>query len=153
MFASLDDVNVHLPTDKLQVNDAELDTLELDADRIIRGYMAGVFAPATIAAWADPDSTPELIRAIAGRLTAAFYYKARYSEDLTEIPAYAQQKYDEAMALIAGIRDGSIVMIDVTEVATVGQFTSDDFYPNNTDKGPMFSVDDHLLTLPPTGGR
>jgi hypothetical protein len=153
MFASLDDVNEFLPDDKLQVTDAELPILGLDADRVIRGYMAGVFLPATIAAWGDPASTPELIRAIAGRLTAALYYKQRYSEDVPDIPPYAQELYNEAMSLIQGIKDGTIVLGDVTEVTAVGQFTSDDFYPNNTDAGPMFSVDDHLLTIPPIGGR
>lgn len=143
MLADLSDVNRYLPTEKIEVTEPELELFEVDASRIIRGYLAGVFSPATIAAWADPATTPELIRNVAGRLIAALFYRERYSEDFTEDPWYAQKLYDDAMAIIMGIRDGTIVLVDVTEVPTTGlSFTTDDFWPN--DDSPKFTMDQVL---------
>lgn len=154
MYASLDDVNRYLPTDKLEMSSPELALFGLDADRIIRGYMAGIFAPTTIALWTSPETTPELLRSIAGRLIAALWYKERYSEDSLEVPAYAQDLYNEAIAIINGIVSGSIILSDVVEVASTGErFTTDDFFPNAAEGNPMFSVNDHFFSIPPTGGR
>ena len=146
-FASLDDVNMHLPTDKLELEQPELDLFGLDAERIIRGYLAGVIPAAAMATWTSPDTTPELIRAIAGRFVAAFYYRERYSEDSLNDPLYAQIKYNEAMSLLQGIIAGTIVITDPT-IPPIGiRFTAADFYPNATDEGPIFIMDDTLLTL------
>jgi hypothetical protein len=149
MFASLDDVNMHLPTDKLEMEEPELDLFGLDADRIIRGYLAGVVPGITLAAWTSPESTPELIRAIAGRFIAAFWYRERYSEDSLEDPAYAQTKYNEAMALLQGVISGSIILVEVPDIGIGTHFSADDFYPNNTDDGPIFTMDDRLMTIKP----
>jgi hypothetical protein len=150
-FASLDDVNMHLPTDKLEMEGPELDLFGLDAERVIRGYLAGVIAPTTLAGWASPTQTPELIRAIAGRLIAAFYYRERYSEDSLDDPLYAQVKYNEAMELLRGVISGTVVLVEAPETSTVlgAHFSSEDFYPNATDDGPIFTMDDHLLTTKP----
>lgn len=140
-YASLEDINVHLPEDKLEVDDARYAPLELDAERIVRGNLAGFVAPATIAAWADPGTTPEIVRAIAGRLVAAFYYKQRYSEDSLEVPQYAQDKYDEAIMLLMQIRSGTIVIPDV-DVSGADRLTSDMFWPNDTTSPtPIFTMD------------
>ena len=147
-LASLDDVNMHLPTDKLEIEQPELDLFGLDAERIVRGYLAGVIPATTLALWASPDDTPELIRAIAGRLIAAFYYRERYSEDSLEDPIYAQTKYNEAMALLQGIIDGSITLVDLPDpILTTDRFTADNFYPNSMDDGPVFTMDDKLLSI------
>jgi hypothetical protein len=151
VFASLDDVNMHLPTDKLEITDPDLALFGLDADRIIRGYLAGVFLPATIASWNTPANTPELIRAIAGRFIAAFYYRERYSEDSLDDPVYAQNKYNEAMALLTGVINGTMTLVEVTEAPMGAQLTSDDFYPNDTATGPFFTMDDQLFNIPPFG--
>src|SRR5262245_62737757 len=149
MFASLDDVNMHLPTDKLEMEEPELDLFGLDADRIIRGYLAGVIPGTTLAAWTSPEATPEIIRAIAGRFIAAFWYRERYSEDSIEDPIYAQTKYNEAMALLQGIIAGDIVIVE-TPIEVLGlHFGPGNFYPNNTDDGPIFTMDDKLMTIKP----
>src|SRR5215831_15481791 len=146
-FASLDDVNMHLPTDKLQIEEPELDLFGIDAERIIRGYLAGVIPATAMAAWTSPDSTPDLVRAIAGRFIAAFYYRERYSEDSLDDPSYAQFKYNEAMGLLQGILGGTIV-ITGPAVPQIGiRFTAEDFYPNSQDSGPIFTMDDHLMTI------
>jgi hypothetical protein len=162
MFTTLDDVNVHLPTDKLELQWPDLVQFDTDAQRIIRGYLAGVYQPATIAAWTDPTITdpsqtgyvPELIRAIAGRFIAAFWYKERYSEDSLDVPAYAQSKYDEAMAMLMGLVTGTLGLVDVTEDPTnTSNLTADDFLPNANSTGPFFTMDDSLWAIPPTAWR
>ena len=43
---------------------------------------------------------------------------------------------------------GTITLVDVDVVAeTASQLTSDDFYPNDSDSGPMFTVDDKLFSI------
>jgi hypothetical protein len=147
-FANLDDVNMHLPTDKLEMEQPELDLFGLDADRIIRGYLAGAIPATTLAQWTDPQSTPELIRAIAGRFIAAFYYRERYSEDSLDDPGYAQIKYNEAMGLLQGVISGAVVLVDGPDTASLGgHFVLENFYPNALDEGPIFSMDDHLFSV------
>lgn len=153
-FATLDDVNMHLPTDKLEMTTPTLDLVGIDAERIIRGYLANVYSAVTLAGWTDPEVTdptmagyvPRLIKAIAGRFIAAFWYRERYSEDSLDDPQYAQVKYNEAMDLIAKIIAGTLVLDDVVEVAESQiSLTANDFWPNNTDT-PMFTVDDKLFS-------
>lgn len=135
------DINVHLPEDKL-VADAEplLDQIQEDIERIIRGNLAGSIDPAIMALWLTPDDTPALIRAIGGRLGAAFIYRRRYSEDSLDDPQYAQFKYDEAMAMIAGIKSGDLSLEEVPGELGLA-LTLDMFYPNDpgTDP-PKFSI-------------
>jgi hypothetical protein len=157
-FATLDDVNMHLPTDKLEMKEPALDLMGPDAERIIRGYLARVYSGVTIAGWTDPTITdpetvgyvPELVRAIAGRFIAAFYYRERYSEDSLDDPQYAQVKYNEAMALLNQIVCGEVKLWDVVEQPETDlSFTAADFFPNDSDAGPMFSVDDKLFSVDP----
>ena len=138
-LATLAEINVHLPTDKLEIETGADTELQLDAERIIKGYLGNVYSVATLAAWADPESTPSLVRAIAGRLIAAFHYALRYSEDTTKRPQYAQFKYKEAMDMLAQIVAGTLTLTDVDEVATTGfSFTTADFWPN--DDEPVFTM-------------
>ena|SRR6266566_6334867 len=154
-FATLDDVNMHLPADKLEMKQPTLGLVGVDAERIIRGYLANVYTAVTLAGWTDPTETdptspgyvPRLIKAIAGRFIAAFYYRERYSEDSLDDSQYAQIKYNEAMALINGIIAGTITLDDVIEEPNTGEgYSAEDFYPNRADVDPaFFSVNDNLL--------
>lgn len=136
-LANLDDINVHLPDDKLQVVDAIDPAFERDAERIIKGYLSGVYTPVILASWSDPDSTPGLIRAIAGRLIAAFYYRQRYSEDSLDDPQYAQLKYNEAMSLIAELRAGTISLEEIPTDSGTNLM----YWPDETTFGPVFTMD------------
>jgi len=149
-LATNDDIQVHLPSDKILVtNITDLASLQTDAERIIKGYLAGTFAPTTLAGWNDPTASiaspnyvPVLIRAVAGRFIAAFAYRRYYSEDSLDDPQYAQRKYDEAMSMLNQIISGELVLNDVTEVVNTGShMTSLDFYPNDTADGPKFTMD------------
>lgn len=137
------DINVHLPEDKL-IADAEplLDQIQEDIERIIRGNLAGTIDSAEMALWLTPATTPELIRAIGGRLGAAFIYRRRYSEDSLDDPQYAQFKYDEAMAMILGIKTGDLAIEEIPGEVGLA-LTTDMFYPNDplTDP-PKFTMSD-----------
>lgn len=135
MYADLRDVNTHLPQDKLPMDSSVLPLFGLDADRIIRGYVGGVIPITTINAWADPDTTPEIIRAIAGRLIASAYYAERYAENSDTVPVYAQSLYNQAIASLTGIMAGRILVIDPdgsTIEVTSGGLKNTMFAPNDS---------------------
>lgn len=131
-----DDINVHLPQDKLTAESAAGDLAEVkeDADRIIRGTLAGYVDAAAMALWTTPAATPKLIRAIGGRLAAAFIYRLRYSEDSLDDPQYAQFKYDEAMKLLQGIINGTVTLEELPDQGI--QLTEDMFFPNDPNTAP-----------------
>jgi len=140
-LASLDDVNAHLPYDKLAVTpgNQEYSRALIDTERVIKGELSTQYLPATLATWADPTTTPVYIRAIAGRLTAAFYYRLRYAEDSRTSPEYAQFKYDEAMMMLHKVISGSVLLPEVQDVEI---YVSDlRFYPDETAPGPFFTME------------
>lgn len=143
MLASLDDVKTHLPRDKFSPTDGnpEIALFQIDAERIIKGNLLSVFSAATLTAWADPATTPSIIRAIAGRLIAAFYYAKKVSEDMPDWDqTYPQRLYDEAMRMIEMIRDGDLILEEVGEVpGTV--FDTSYFFPTASDGAPKFTMD------------
>jgi hypothetical protein len=143
-FVTLEDINVHLGETLLQALDADDDPSVLDAERIIKGKLSGTFSPTVIASWVSPATTPETIRAIAGRFVAALYYARAYSEEQTQTPEYAQKLYDEAMSMLQCIVDGDIILPEVADVdqpTTGGNLESADFLPNDsTSPGSLFSV-------------
>lgn len=142
MYASLDDISAWLRDDQVRVSDANSKQPNIDAGRIIRARLSGVFAPAVLTSWADPDSTPELIRSIAGRLAAAYLYRSLFSAESDEVNQYAQQLWNEAMQIINDIRIGDTVVLDSNgdPVDTTGANLIS-FFPDNT-TSPLFSVSD-----------
>lgn len=142
-LVSLDDINVFLPSDKLEALDADDDSSVLDAERIIKGKLSGTFSPTVLASWSTPAATPETIRAIAGRLVAALYYARSFSEESTQAPQYSQNLYNEALSMLDCIVDGSIVLVEVSteDQPSVGNLTSDDFLPNNDSPAPKFTME------------
>lgn len=132
------DVQIHLPVDKLRVEEIpdDLAKAKEDTDRIIRGYLAGVVPSATLASWTTPAATPSIIRAIAGRLCAALIYRTRYSEQSLDDPQFAQNKYNEALTMLQGVISGDIT---ITGVPTT-QFDSTYFLPNDDSDDPKFTM-------------
>jgi homogentisate 1,2-dioxygenase len=139
-LASLDDINIHLPRDKIEVDTADYVPFQLDAERVVRGMLAGYYLPVTLSTWTAPETTPGLIRAIVGRLVAAFYYRQRYSEDSLDDPLFAQNKYNEAMELLKGVLDGNIVLEEVPTDVGADHLTTDDFWPNDSTDEPKFTM-------------
>ena len=133
------DVQVHLPYDKLKIEEIpdDLAKCKLDTERIVRGYLAGVIPSATMALWLEPTDVPEVIRAAAGRLCAALIYRLRYSEQSLDDPQFAQNKYNEAMLMLQGIIDGSVIVDGIVTT----QFDSSYFLPNDASTPPVFTMD------------
>jgi hypothetical protein len=131
-YATLEEINQHLPATSLQITDAEDDPWQLDAERIIRGFLSNVYSGSTIAGWTTPGSTPALIQSIAGRLIAGWFYASKIAGETTDYPEYARRLYDEALELLNQIRSGDIRLSDVSETPTTGDtITSADFWPND----------------------
>lgn len=141
-YADLGDVNNHLPEDKIAIDSSTIEPFALDAERIIRGYVGGVIPYATYNAWASPTTTPELIRAIAGRLIAAAFYAERYAENSNDVPAYAQNLYNVAISMLLGIKAGTQIVIEAdgsTIDVNANKLGSLDFRPNNSSIAPAFT--------------
>lgn len=142
MLANLDDINTHLPLDKIGATDGseEIQKHQVDVERVIKGYLSSTYTAATLAAWADPATTPGYIRSIAGRLIAAWHYARKYSEDNPDWDkTYPQLLYNEAMKMLEMVRAGEVDLgIPGEEAGT--QFSSNFFYPTK-DTEPVFTMD------------
>jgi hypothetical protein len=144
LLASNQDVNAWFTNDKLEADDANTAGLQIEAWRLIRGQLANSYLPTVLASWVDPETTPDQIRSIASRLIAAYLYRAVYAEDSLTIPPYAQQLYNEAIQMLADVRSGNVVLLDVNDepIATnISAMSASDFWPNNTTDGPFFTMD------------
>lgn len=138
MLASADDVNTYLPQDKVVYASPDNDVEQVAAERVIKGYLSGTFLPTTLAEWDSPDNTPEFIRAVAGKLTAALMYRKAYSEDVADVAEYAQQLYNEALGDIEMVKDGTVDLnIDEPDG---GKSIDLSFYPDST-VPPKFTMD------------
>lgn len=134
------DVQLHLPVDKLQLSDIpdSLTQIYLDVERVIMGSLSGTFAPLTLASWTTPDETPEYIRAIGGRLGAALLYRNRLAQEDPDDPQYAQNKYLEAMTMLNLVISGAVVLPEVDEVVDTGAHLT---AANYTATEPVFTMD------------
>jgi len=143
VFASETDIQAWLAPDKIQVDDANSEKANIEATRIIKGQLVGFFEPLVMESWVDPDHTPEVIRGIAGRLTAAFMHAAIYSEESDrEISAYSQWLYSEALIMIAQVEAGTLVVTDDdgNPIDTTGSGLLS-FFPDDTATAPAFTVE------------
>jgi len=138
------DINAHLPPDKIAAeNVQDLDAIKEDIERLIRGNLAGYISSTVLATWITPETTPEIIRAIGGRLGASFIYSRVFSESTGVDSKYAQKKYDEAMKMINDIKTGDLI-IEEAPLEGAG-LTEDMFFPNSTvDTPPKFTMDSVL---------
>lgn len=148
-LCSLDDINnwLNFSDEKLSLDDVNIQGPQVEAQRLIKSLLAGVFTPTILQGWADPDSTPPVIRNIAGEIAAAYIYRDAYSEDNPDVVPYAQQLYNEAIEKIAEIRAGQIIVVDDSDVPiaeTDLALGSTDFWPNDTTAGPYFTMDKSL---------
>lgn len=141
LYATLDDINVHLPADKAFMQDGQDDLLQVDAYRLIRARLSGTFSAAAIATWVSPTTTPELIREIAGKLIAAKFYAELVAEDEADGSLFAQSLYNEAIAMLNDIRNGTLTILGVDGLELDnGNLVQTSFWPNSTTDDPSFSV-------------
>ena len=140
MFADNTDIQAWLESSKITVDDANSQKPNIEAERLIKGQLTGVFEPVVISSWADPASTPELIRSIAGRLAAAYMYYAIYSEESDAISPYAQWLYNGAIAMLTDVRTGALIVTDDSEEPIdVSGAELLSFWPS--DNAPKFTMD------------
>jgi len=130
-----EDVQSHLPKDKLKVEDIPDDRnqIYLDAERIVRGYLAGVIDSSVLATWTVPTATPGVIRTITGKLCAAEIYRVRFSEQSLDDPGFAQEQYDQAMKMLQDIIAGNLLVEGVPDTTT---FDNTYFEPNDASTDP-----------------
>lgn len=147
LLADLEDIQKHLPNHKVDVGDSDTSDWQIEANRIVKSKLSGVFSPVTLHSWNSPANTPALIRSVAGELIAAYLYRSLYSEDEASVPEYAQTLYNEAIALLDGIREGSVVVLDDNDepiVTMSGGLIPDATwsYPDGSAPGPYFKMAD-----------
>lgn len=143
LYASLDDISVHLPADKLVIQDGQDDLLQIDAYRLIRARLTGTYTSTVINSWVSPATTPELIREVAGKLIAAKFYAEAVAEDEADGSRYAQDLYNEAIAMLNDIRNGVLGVIGLTgEELENSNILQTSFWPNDTTVEPSFTVED-----------
>ena len=145
MLATLDDVNTHLPQDRLNATDGneEIMRFQIDVERTIKGYLSTIYTPLIIAGWDEPDNTPDFIRGIAGRLIAAYWYASKTSESSPDWDGtYAQRLYNEAMKMLNDLVTGIVDLGLVEEAGT--QFSDAWFLPNSSSRRPSFTMDMNL---------
>jgi hypothetical protein len=145
LLASFDDINFHLPEDKATMPIGFDDSdYQLDVYRYVRSLLTGTFDLTVLTSWTSPTNTPEIIRAIAGRLIAAKWYATLFSEDTDDESNLAQRLYNEATMMLQQVRDGTLTLIDAAGNEVVPtedlRWSRDDFFPNN-DVPPKFSMD------------
>lgn len=111
ILASLSDINAHLPPN-VQISNNVDDSLQVDAQRLIRGQLVSIFSGTILNSWDTPDNTPELIRSIAGRLIASKYYANLVSGQVPdEMAAFAVSLYNEAISMLADIKSGVLLVV------------------------------------------
>lgn len=143
ILASIEDVNGFLP-DMVELSDGQDTQFQVDANRLVKSQLAGVYTPAILTGWDAPANTPGTIRSIAGRLVAARYYAIQFSQEATNVPAFAQNLYNEAIAMLVGIRNGSVVVTDDSNnpISTGSnlELTLADVTPTTASGSPLFTL-------------
>lgn len=139
MLVSITDVQSWLGEDKITVDDANMQKPAIDAERLIRSQLSGLFTTVIMAGWDSPANTPDIIRSIAGRLTAAYLYRTLYSQESLSVPPYATELYMESLGMLSDIKQGNLIVVDsggVPIVTTGANLLS--FAP--ADNNPMFTI-------------
>ena len=145
LLASTADIEAWLESNKVRVTDSNTAKYQIEANRIIKSSLSGVFTPTILFGWSSPENTPGLIRSIASELIAAYLYRELYSEDVPDVPEYAKALYDEAIAKLTAIREGTMIVLDENDEPIGENLLSGsalDFWPNDTTEGPYFKMAD-----------
>jgi hypothetical protein len=142
ILATVSDINASLPSEDFDgsgavvtATDENTALLQISVARVVRGFLSGVVDQETLMAWIEPDLTPEPVREAAAKMIAAQLFMQRVTRTTALIDErhYAQVLYDQAMAILNGIKDGTILL---EEVVVVGDSMSlFDFHPvDDTDR-------------------
>lgn len=144
ILATLDDINAELPSDGQEpmvvADDDNTELLQISVARIVRGYLSRVVDNGVLVSWASPESTPELVSTIAGKLIASqlYFNETAKTTTILDPDSFAQKRYDEAMSLLNQIIAGTIVIPDIV-VNPVEGLTDLDFFPVDS-TGRAFTI-------------
>jgi hypothetical protein len=137
ILATIDDVNGNLDGEVIEATADNSNLVQVSVARVIRGYLAAVVDTTTLMSWDTPEHTPDIVREIAAKLIAAqvyFHLAARQSMDIGNFN-FAQRLYDEAMAMLQGIIDGTIPLPGAGGETTGPGMSDQDYFPiDDTDR-------------------
>jgi len=143
ILCTIDDVNAHFDRDVLTADADNTQLPQVWASRLIKGYLARIIDPVALASWASPDVTPDIIREVAAFFVASQVYVnyAMRTTVILENLSFGQKMYDDGMALLNGILDGTIPIIDPGTGKPIGTTNPDemeeglDYFPiDDTDR-------------------
>jgi hypothetical protein len=131
ILASLDDINAHLDGTVVEADAQNSALPQVSVNRVVKAYLSRVIPNQTMATWTTPENTPTTVREAASFLIASTVYFNATSKSTTLIEQrhYAQWLYDQGIALLNGIVDGSIVLDDTVPVTPIESLTTLDYFP------------------------
>jgi hypothetical protein len=134
-YASYSDANAWVDETKIKfIDDTDAAPEAQNAEKIINASLVPIYGATVVATWST--ATPTLVNEIAALLMASFRYAKKYSEEGLNPSDYAQRLEDRALSMLAGLQDGSMVLVDYPNETSLTAFTESDFYPNNTIEDP-----------------
>jgi hypothetical protein len=136
LLASLDDINAQLDGDIIQATPNNTRLIQVSVARVVRAYLSRVIDAPTLASWTSPDSTPETIREVAGKMIAAQLYSNETARSSTLMPPThaAQIMYNQAMEILNQIIEGDIDIPNVVLTPIEGLSDLDYFPVDATDR-------------------
>lgn len=136
ILASTEDINAQLDNDIISADLNNTNLIQASVARVIRANLSQIVDTTALYSWATPETTPEVIREIAGKLIAARLYMAEVSRSGQIVPNdhYAVRLYNEGMDLLRQIISGTIVIPNVI-VTPTDSLTDLDYFPvDDTDR-------------------
>lgn len=132
ILASTPDINGNLDQNVTPATDDNTDLIQISVARIVRGNLSTVIDNATLQSWANPDSTPEIIREAAAKLIAAQHYFNEISKTtpIIDPDSLAQKLYDQGMAILNGVIGGTIVIENIITTSSESMSVLD-FHPSD----------------------
>ena len=128
---------------KLTINELEDELIE-QVESMVLGQIGRAY---DISTWVTPLTTPTLVRKIIAMIYVADIYDRTYSEDGEVSSPWSAYLREQAMILIAGIVDATIVLIDLPAEQTPPS-SSASFYPTDASSSATPTADDPSLGGP-----
>jgi hypothetical protein len=137
-LATFEDANVHLDGKKIEfLNEEDATGEALATDRYIRGILGSAFGNEIVIDWdSDPSggqsATPELVRQAAAFLMAHYRYSKIYSEEALAQNGYAMYLKTQADAILMGLVDGTLELVDVPGGSGTTDVSQPSFFPDDS---------------------
>jgi len=131
ILATLDDVNAHLDGTVVEADAQNSALPQVSVNRVVKAYLSRVVANEVMATWTTPETTPATVREAASFLIASQVYFDATSKSSTIIEQrhYSQWLYDQGIALLNGIVEGTIILDDTVPTTPIEALTALDYFP------------------------